>query len=65
VWTALRPKFGGVEGKAPESAAAAVEYIRELDGTAQAKARVYVERAPAQVMTPFRVAFQEQLGWIG
>ncbi|MDC8786310.1 hypothetical protein [Roseateles koreensis] len=63
VWTALRPKFAGVNGKAPESADMAVAYLKGLSSEAGAAAREYVERAPAQVCTPFRTAFEEQLGW--
>lgn len=64
VWTALKPKFGNVSGKGPESAEAAVEYLKQLSPEAAAAAREYVERCPAQVRTPFRVAFEEQLGWV-
>jgi hypothetical protein len=64
VWTALRPKFNNVDGQAPESAAAAVAYLRQLDGKSQARAREYIERAPAQVRTPFRHAFEQKLGWL-
>lgn len=63
VWTALQPKFGSVTGKAPESAEVAVDYLRRLSSEAAAAAREYVERAPAQVRTAFRDAFEEQLGW--
>ena len=64
VWTALKPKFGNVSGKGPESAVAAVEYLKQLSPEAAAAAREYVERCPAQVRTPFRVAFEERLGWV-
>ncbi len=63
VWTALPPKFGNADGKAPESAQSAVAYLQRLDAEVGTKAREYVVRAPAQVRTAFRVAFEEELGW--
>lgn len=63
VWTALPPKFAGVDRKAPDSAQAAVDYLRGLDAAAAAKAREYVQEAPSQIRTAFRAAFEEQLGW--
>jgi hypothetical protein len=63
VWTALPPKFQGQDGQSPGSADAAVEYLRSLNGEALAKAREYVERAPVQIQTPYRRAFDAQLGW--
>lgn len=63
VWTALPPKFRGQDGQAPESAEAAIEYLRGLDEVASAKAREYVVRAPAQIQTKYRRAFEDQLGW--
>jgi hypothetical protein len=62
VWTALRPKFQG-QSVAPESAEAAVAYLQGLGPEATAAAREYVATAPACVRTPFRAAFEEQLGW--
>jgi hypothetical protein len=63
VWTALQPKFNKVPGQVPESADAAIAYLRQLDAKSQARAREYVERAPAQVKTAFRRAFEQELGW--
>jgi hypothetical protein len=63
VWTALKPRFDGIDGKAPETAEAAVEYLGKLDEKRQAKAREYVERAPAQVRTAYRQAMERVLGW--
>ena len=63
VWTALEPKFNKVPGQVPESADAAIAYLRQLDAKSQARAREYVERAPAQVKTAFRRAFEQELGW--
>jgi hypothetical protein len=63
VWTALPPKFAGVDRRAPESVQAAVDYLIGLDVESTAKAREYVEKAPAQVQTAFRSAFEKRLGW--
>jgi len=63
VWTALPPKFAGVDWNAPESPQAAVEYLKTLDAETTAKAREYVQKAPSQIRTAFRTAFEEQLGW--
>jgi len=63
VWTALPPRFQGHDGQGPGSADAAVQYLRGLDEVASAKAREYVVRAPEQIRTPYRRAFEQQLGW--
>jgi hypothetical protein len=64
VWTALKPKFDGVFGQPPQSADAAVSYLRQLDGQTLDKAREYVMRAPVDMRTAFRAAFEAQLGWL-
>lgn len=64
VWTALRPKFNGTDGDAPASGEASVAYLRTLEARAQARAREYVERTPTQVRTPFRLTFEQELGWL-
>lgn len=63
VWTALKPKFNNVDGLGPQSAAEAVNYLEQLAETARSIAKEYVERAPPQVRTPFRSAFEQDLGW--
>jgi hypothetical protein len=63
VWTALKPKFDGIDGNAPASAEAALNHLKQLDARRLAKAQEYVERAPAQIQTPFRAAFEQVLGW--
>lgn len=62
VWTNLAPRFSGVHGEAP-SESQAVEYLRSLNGEASRRAREYIQNAPAQIRTPYRRAFEEQLGW--
>jgi hypothetical protein len=63
VWTALRPKFSEQDGVAPDSAQAAIEYLRRLAGAAQVSAREYIQRAPAQIRTLYRAAIESELGW--
>ena len=63
VWTALKPRFEGVDGTAPASAEAALVYLKQLDARRLAKAQEYVERAPPQVQTAFRAAFEQELEW--
>lgn len=63
VWTALPPMFGGVRGAPPASAAEAVEYLRQRPDAVRADAEEYVRRAPRQIRSPFREAFEQQLGW--
>jgi hypothetical protein len=63
VWTALTPKFEGVDGNAPGSAEAALTYLKQLDSRQLAKAQEYVERAPVQVQTNFRAVFESELRW--
>jgi hypothetical protein len=63
VWTALKPRFEGIEGHAPESAEAALTYLKQLDARRMAKAQEYIERAPLQAKTNFRALFEQELGW--
>lgn len=60
VWTALRPKFGGKNGVAPDSPAAAISYLRGLDPKTLSKALKYIREAPAQVNTGFRAALEAE-----
>jgi hypothetical protein len=63
VWTALKPRFEGIDGNAPESAAAALMYLKQLDAGRMAKAQEYIERAPLQIQTTFRAVLEQDLGW--
>ncbi len=58
IWTALRPRFGGVDGAAPKDAAAAASFLGTLSGDALLRASEYVRRAPEQVKTGFRAALE-------
>lgn len=57
-WTALRPRFDGVDGAVPKDAAAAAAYLGTLSGDTLARAGEYVRRAPDQVRTGFRAALE-------
>ena len=63
IWTALRPKFEGVDGNASASAEAALSYLRQLGAGTAARAQEYVERTPVPIETTFRAAFEQELGW--
>jgi hypothetical protein len=64
IWTALPPKFNGIDFKMPE-AVEAVAYLDSLKGHPRALARQYVTRAPQQIATSYRAIFEKKLGWIG
>jgi len=63
VWTALPPKFDGINGAVPKDAATVLAYLKGLEGEPLERAREYVTRAPTEVRTPFRSAIEEGLGW--
>jgi hypothetical protein len=58
IWTALCPRFNGLDGVGPKSAAAAAAYLAGLDDAQQARAAEYVRRAPDQVKTGFRAVLE-------
>lgn len=63
IWTALRPKFNGIEGEFPETKEDAVAYLRGLSEGKRAKARDYVRYAPQQIGTAYREHIARCLGW--
>nr|WP_024967363.1 hypothetical protein [Pantoea sp. IMH] len=60
IWTALPPRFAGVEGMIP-SAEEALDYLRSLGGDERAHAFDYLRQVPEQLTTPYRRAFQQHL----
>ncbi len=62
VWTALPPKFNGIE-RTP-SCAEVVAHLSALSGKERENAELYVRRAPAQIETAYRSAISGALGWV-
>lgn len=60
IWTALPPRFAGVEGMIP-SAEEALDYLRSLEGDQRAHAFDYLRQVPEQLTTPYRRAFHQHL----
>lgn len=61
IWTALGPKFDGVDGVGPKDAHAAAAYLVGLEADQQGRASEYIRRAPDQVRTGFRAALEAGL----
>ena len=62
IWTALPPRFDGIEGRVP-SVEDAVAYLSGLTGETLQHARDYIEQVPEQIDTPYRRIIRRQLGW--
>src|SRR3546814_100541 len=62
IWTDLPEKFGGINGVKP-SMEEAINYLRDLDDNIKRLAEEYIRKAPPQIMTEYRLAFEEELGW--
>jgi hypothetical protein len=61
VWTDLPPRLEEATG-VPFSVEAAYQYLGRLAGPTAARAREYIDRAPAEVDTPLRRLLRER-GW--
>jgi hypothetical protein len=61
VWTNLRPQFRGEARKPTEDEV--VEYLDGLRGETRETAEEYVRRTPSQIVTPYRAAIEDRLGW--
>lgn len=61
IWTALARRFKD-ELHIPFSPAAALSYLNGLPAITKGKAVAYIQKAPAQIMTPFRRLFLAQPG---
>ena len=61
-WTNLPCGFKNSRGVMP-SVADVLAHLKRLEGETQAKAREYVEGAPAQVDTAYRRAINSELKW--
>lgn len=63
VWTALPPKFAGVDDRRPTTEEA-VGCIRSLDDNEYSKAEEYVRKTPSQIRTAFRDKFEREFDWL-
>ena len=63
IWTALGPRFNSVEGQYPTTMEDAVAHLRNLSEDQRANAREYVQYAPEQIRTAYRVHIARCLGW--
>lgn len=62
IWTALPPKFGGIE-RTPTAEEVVAYLIGLAEGNVRAEAERYVRRAPRQVDTDLRRRLAAELGW--
>lgn len=63
VWTAVPPKFNGVNGCIP-SAADVLDWLGGLEGEQRAGAEEYIRNTPARIATPYRRLIEARLGWL-
>ena len=61
IWTALPPKFGGVDRE--PSADEVITHLSSLRGLERDNAERYVRRTPRQIDTPIRRRIEVELGW--
>lgn len=62
IWTALPSKFNGENDVVP-SLCQALEYLGSLKSDAKKLAENYIRKAPVQIRTPYRIAFEQEFGW--
>lgn len=62
IWTNLPVKFNGVNGVSP-TLQEALDYLSNLQGDSRTLAEDYIRKTPVQIMTAYRVAFQNEFGW--
>lgn len=62
LWTNLPPRWHQVDGQVPSENEVVGFWIGLPPGTRQ-HAEEYVRRTPAQIVTPFRTAIEQQLDW--
>ena len=62
IWTNLPPKFNKENNKAP-SLEDAISYLRGLKNKTFNRAKEYIEKAPMQIDTEYRRAFEKEFNW--
>lgn len=62
VWTALNPKIGD-DYRVPTKEEV-IRYLDALTGSDRTGAEEYVRLAPRQIVTPYRLAIEAELGWV-
>ncbi len=62
IWTALPPRFDGLEGRIP-SIEDALDYLSSLEGEKRKHVQDYVKQVPAEFETPYRKAIRAHLSW--
>jgi hypothetical protein len=62
VWTDLPSNFKE-ERRKEFNRNNVIEYLENLPGEKQQKAREYIEKAPSQIMTRMRRIIKKELGW--
>lgn len=62
VWTALKPKIGDDYRMPTEEEV--IKYLEALTGSDRAETEEYVRLAPRQIVTPYRLEIEAELGWV-
>lgn len=62
IWTALPPKYRGIDGCAP-TVEEAVSLLAGMRGQRQKFAEDYIRQVPAAIRTAYRQRFEQELGW--
>jgi len=63
VWTALGPKFDGLEKGDRPSVEQVIAYLSGLTGPRREHAKNYIEQTPRQIDTEYRRRIEASLGW--
>jgi hypothetical protein len=61
IWTALPPKFGGIDQKPTEQQV--IDYLRQRVGAERDRAKLYIRRTPRQIDTAYRRRVEAELQW--
>ena len=61
VWTALKPRFNNKP--VTPTCEQVIAWLRSLEEPTRTAAEEYVRKAPPQIMTAYRKAIEEELGW--